>query len=160
MVFDALEELGDELLAHAGELGEVTGFGRGFEAVDVADLAGGPDEGYGFGSHAGEAQEFEHGGFVLLQELFAEGHGAGGEEGLDIGDHAFADARDGQERFGVVREGGELGRLLLYGFSGAAIGADAKGVSCVDLEEGGGFIEEAGDRDIVHEGSSATGRGH
>ncbi len=92
VVFDALEELGDELLAHAGEFGEVTCFGGGFEAVDVADLAGGPDEGYGFGSHAGEAEEFEHGGFVFLEQLFAEGHRAGGEESLDVGDHAFADA--------------------------------------------------------------------
>ncbi len=40
VVFDAFEELGDELFAHAGELGEVAGFGGGFEAVDVADLAG------------------------------------------------------------------------------------------------------------------------
>ncbi len=32
VVFDAFEELGDELFAHAGELGEVAGFGGGFEA--------------------------------------------------------------------------------------------------------------------------------
>ncbi len=31
VVLDALEELGDELFAHAGELGEVAGFGGGFE---------------------------------------------------------------------------------------------------------------------------------
>ena len=109
VVFDALEELGDELFAHAGELGEVAGFGGGFEAVDVADLAGGPDESDGFGAHAGEAEEFEHGGFVFLQELFAEGHGAGGEEGLDVGDHAFADAGDGEELLWGRRRGWRAG---------------------------------------------------
>ena len=38
VVLDAFEELGDELFAHAGELGEMAGFGGGFEGVDVADL--------------------------------------------------------------------------------------------------------------------------
>ena len=80
VVFDALEELGDEFFAHARQLGEMTGLGGGFERVDVGDLAGGPDEGYGLGAHAREAQEFEHGGFVFLQQLFAERHGAGGED--------------------------------------------------------------------------------
>ncbi len=93
VVFDALEELGDELFAHARELGEMAGFGGGFERVDIADLAGGPDEGYGFGAHAGETQEVEHRGPIFLQELFAEGEGSGGEDGLDVGRHAFADAR-------------------------------------------------------------------
>ena len=160
VVFDAFEELGDELFAHAGKLGEVTGFGGGFEAVNVTDLAGGPDESYGFGSHAGETKEFEHGGFVFLQELFAEWHGSGGEEGLDVRKHAFANAGDGEELFGVVCDGGELGGLLLDCLGGAAVGADAEGVGGVDFEERGGFVEEAGDRDIVHseasEASAAT----
>ena len=52
----------------------------------------------------------------------------------------------------------ELGGLLLDGFGGAAVGADAEGVGGVDLEEGGGFVEEAGDRDIVHGGRSVAGR--
>ena len=150
VVLDALEELGDELFAHAGKFGKVAGLGGGFERVDVADLAGGPDEGYGLGAHAGEAEEFEHGGFVFLQELFAERQGAGGEKRLNVGGHALADAGDGEELFGVVGEGGELGGLLLDRLGGTAVGADAEGVGGVDLEEGGGFFEQAGDRDIVH----------
>ncbi len=134
MVLDALEELGDEFFAHAGELGEVAGLGGGFERVDVRDLAGGPDEGYGLGAHAGEAQEFEHGGFVFLQELFAQGDGAGGEESLNVGRHAFADAGDGEELFGIVGESDELCGLLLDCLGGAAIGADAKGIGGVNLE--------------------------
>ncbi len=64
-------------------------------------MQGGPDEGYGLGTHAGKAEEFEHGGFVFLKELFAEGHGAGVDEGDDVSGHAFADAGDGEEGFGV-----------------------------------------------------------
>ena len=153
VVLDALEELGGELFAHAGELVEVAGFGGGFEGVDVGDLEGGPDEGDGLGAHAGEAQEFEHGGLVFGEELFAEGHGAGGDEVADVGGHAFADAGDGEEELWGRRrggEGGELGGLLLDGLGGAAVGADAEGVGCVDFEEGGGFVEEAGDGDVVH----------
>jgi len=43
VVLDTFKQLGDELFAHAGELGEFAGFGGGFKAVDVADLTGGPD---------------------------------------------------------------------------------------------------------------------
>ena len=103
VVLDAFEELGYEFLAHAWELGELAGFGGGFERVDVADLAGGPYQGDSFGAHAREAKEVEHGGFVFLQELFAEGHGAGGDEGADVGGHAFADSGDGEESFGMLR---------------------------------------------------------
>ena len=70
----------------------------------------------------------------------------------NVGGHAFADAGDGEERFGVGRgsEGGELSGLLLDGLGGAAVGADAEGVGGVDLEQCGGFVEQAGDGDIVH----------
>ena len=159
MVFDAFEELGGELLAHAGELVQVAGFGGGFERVDVGDLEGGPDERDGFGSHAGEAEELEHGGAVVGEQLVAQGHGAGGDEVADVGGHAFADAGDGEQRFGVGLgggEGGELGGLLLDGLGGAAVGADAEGVGGVDFEESGGFFEQAGEGDVVH-GSQVLG---
>ena len=41
---------------------------------------------------------------------------------------------------------GELGGLLLDGFGGSTVRADAEGVGGVDLEEGGGFVEKPGDR--------------
>lgn len=47
-------------------------------------------------------------------------------------------------------EGFELGGLLLDGFGGAVVGADAEGVSGIDLEERGGFFEESGDGEVVH----------
>lgn len=162
MIFDAFEEFGDEFFSHARELGEVAGFCCGFEAIDVADLTGGPDESDGFGAHAGETEELEHGGLVFLQKLFAEWHGSGSEKSLDVGDHAFADAGDGEELFGIFGDGGELGGLLLDGLGCAAVGADAKGICGIDLEEGGSFVEESGDRDIVHGlcSESAEGCGH
>ena len=150
VVLDALEELGDELFAHARKLGQVAGLGCGFEAIDIADLAGGPDESDRFWAHAGKTQKVEHGGFVFLQELFAQRKGAGGEDCLNVRDHAFADAGYREELFGIVCESGELGGLLFDSFGCTAVGADAEGVGCVDLEKGCGFIEKAGDRDIVH----------
>ena len=67
---------------------------------------GGPDEGDGLWAHAGEAEEIEHGGLVFVEELFAEGHGAGGDEGDDVGGHAFADAGDGEEELWGRRRAG------------------------------------------------------
>ena len=57
---------------------------------------------------------------------------------------------------GSCDEGGELGGLLLDGLGGAAVGADAEGVGCVDLEQGCGFVEQACDGDVVHEDGSAS----
>jgi hypothetical protein len=85
-----------------------------------------------------------------LQELFAQGEVAGREEGLDVGGHAFAYAGNGEKLFGVISEGGELRRLLFDCLGGTAIGADSEGVSAVNLEQCSGFVEQAGDRDIVH----------
>src|SRR6202012_2874580 len=102
-----------------------------------------------FRTHAGKAQELEYGGFVLLEKLLAERHGSCCEESLDVGDHAFADAGDGEELLGVFADGGELGGLLLDGLGCAAVGADTEGICCVDLEEGSSFVEESGDRNII-----------
>ena len=119
-----------------------------------ATCQGGPDEGDGLGSHAGEAEKLEHGGaYSLVEELVAEGHGAGGDEVADVGGHAFADAGDGEEELGVgfgCGEGGELGGLLLDGFGRAAVGADAEGVGGVDFQESRGLVEETGEGDVVH----------
>ena len=153
VVLDALEELGGELFAHTGKLVEVASLGGGFEGLHIGNLQGGPDQGDGFGAHAGEPEEVEHGGAVAGEELVAEGHGAGGDEVADVGGHAFADAGNGEESFGIgfgSDEGGELDGLLLDGLGGAAIGADAEEVGTVYFEEGGGFVEKAGESDVIH----------
>jgi hypothetical protein len=158
VVFDTLEEFRNELLAHSRKLGKLACLCCGFEAVYIANLTGGPDESDGFWAHARKTQQLEHGGFVFLEELFAKRNGAGGEEGLNVGNHTFADAGDSEQLFGIIGEGGQLGGLLLDSLGGSAVGADAEGVSCVNFEEGGGFVEQAGDRNIVH-GDPVRARG-
>jgi hypothetical protein len=150
VVFDAFEELGDELFAHPWELGEVAGLCGRFERVDVADLARGPDQSYSLWAHARETKEFEHGGPIFLKEFFAKREGAGGKESLDVRDHPFAYTGDSEELLRVIGESGDLNSLLLDGFGRAAIGADAERVGAIDLEQSGSFVEKAGDRDIVH----------
>ena len=52
-----------------------------------------------------------------------------------------------------LEQSGEALRIYhrwLDSLGGTAIGADAEGIGCVNLEEGSGFVEKAGDRDIVH----------
>ena len=51
--------------SEAGELFELAGGDGGFELVDVGDLEDFPEEGDGFRAHAGELEEFEHGGLVF-----------------------------------------------------------------------------------------------
>ena len=158
IVLNAFEELVGKLLAHAGEGQEVAALGGLFEGVDIADAECGVDEGDGLGAHAGKAEQLEHGGLVAAEEFFAQRHGAGGDEVADVGGHAFADARDGEERLGVgvgCGERGELRGLLLYGFGGAAIGANAKGIGCVDLQQCSGLIEQSRKGNVVHKRSKA-----
>ncbi len=110
-----------------------------------------------FGTHAGELEEFEHGGFVFEEQLFAEGEGSGLFDFLDIGGHAFANAGDVEESLRVF--GGEFGELDgggLDGFGGAAVGADAKGIASADFEQVGGLDEEIGYAAIVHGGIIGT----
>jgi len=168
VVLDAFEELDGELFAHAGELEEVAGLGGGLEGVHVSDLEGGPEEGDGLGAHAGEAEEIEHGGAIFCQEFRAEGHGTGRDEVADVGGHAFADAGDAEQGFGVGGltgwwrdESGEGGGVLFDGFGSAAVGADTEGVLAVDLKESGGFVEQASNGDVVHGGLCGrdSGRG-
>ncbi len=73
VVLDAFEELGDEFFAHAGEGGELSGFGGGFEAVDVADLAGGPDEATVFGPMPGRRRRSSMVGLYLRRSSSRRG---------------------------------------------------------------------------------------
>ena len=71
MILDALQQLADELFAHAGKRVELAGLCRRFQGAHIRDLQGGPDQGDDFGAHAWEAKELEHGGAILLEELIA-----------------------------------------------------------------------------------------
>ncbi len=73
VVLDSFEQLGGELLAHAGKAGELAFASGGLESVDVADAERGPDERYGLRAHAGEAQELEHGGRYFVSSSSRRG---------------------------------------------------------------------------------------
>ncbi len=151
MILDAFEQLGNKFFTHARQFGELACLGSGFKAVYIAYLAGRPDKRNGLWTHAGQAEKLQHRGFVLLQQLFAKRKSTGRQKRLDVSGHAFADPRDSKKLFGVIGQCGELRGLLLDSLCSTAVGADAEGISGVDLEESRGFIEESGDRDIVHE---------
>jgi hypothetical protein len=104
------------------------------------------------------AEEVEHGGLVAGEKFVAQGHRTGGDEVANIRGHAFADAWDGEERLWVSfgsGDGRERQCLLLYSLCGAAVGANAKWVSGVDFQQGGGFVEQTRECDVVH--NSALG---
>ena len=158
VVLDALEQLVGELLPHARQRQQVAALGGCFQRVDVGDAERGVEQRDGLRAHAGQAQQLQHGGLVALQQLVAQRHGAGGDQVADVGGHAFADAGNGEQRLGVGvgrGERGELRGLLLDGFRGAAIGADAKRIGGVDLQQGGGFIEQPSEGDVVHRKSKS-----
>ena len=54
IIFDAFAQLFDLLFAHAGKTAETAGFDGFGELVDAGDLRGVPEQGNGFGTHAGE----------------------------------------------------------------------------------------------------------
>ena len=57
---------------------------------------------------------------------------------------------DGQHLLGLADDVGNLLGLSFDGFGGVAVGANAERVSAVDLEQVGGFVENAGDGLVVH----------
>ena len=126
------------------------GFGGSFERVNVRHLKSRPDEGDGLRPHAGKTEEFEHGGLVFEEELFAKRHGPGGDQLYNVGCHALADAGDGEELPGLADKGDELSGLLLDGLGGAAIGTNTKRVRCIYFEQGRSFIEQASNGDVIH----------
>ena len=150
VVVDALAELFNLLCAHAGQAGEAAGFNGLGELVDAGDFGGVPEERDGFGAHAGELEEFQQAGAVFGEQFVAQGQGAGGGDGLQVGGHAFADAGNLEQAGGVGRGGHQVDGGLLGGFGGAAVAADAKAVAAVDLEQVGGLGQQAGHGGVVH----------
>ena len=72
------------------------------------------------------------------------------EQHLEICEHAFADALNCQKFFGFLNQIGYLLRQSFYRFGGVAIGANTEGVLAVDLEQIGGFVEDAGYGFVIH----------
>ena len=147
---DAFAELLDELVADAREVGQAAFVDGDGEVVDGGDAGGFEDKGDGLGAHAGKFEQLKHGGLVAGEQLVTQRHRAVLLDRLDVGDHAFADAGNLEQAFGIVGDGGERDGALLDGFGGATVGADAEGVACADLEQICGFGEELCDGAIFH----------
>ncbi len=87
---------------------------------------------------------------VLLEQFRVQRKLALFEHFLQVYQHAFADAGDGEHFLGFVDQVGNLLGLGLDGFGGVAVGANAKGILAVDFEQIGGFVEYAGDGFVIH----------
>ena len=72
------------------------------------------------------------------------------EHFLQVDHHAFADASDGEHLFRLADEIRDLLRLSFNGFGGIAVRANAERIRSIDLEQVGGFVENAGDGLVVH----------
>ena len=138
------------LFAHARQFADFAFAGEFLYAIEIADLVGAPDEGDGLGPEALNLEQFEHGGTVFLEQLGVDLDVALLKKVLQVGEHAFADAGDGEQLFGLGDQVGDLLRHGLDGLGGVAVGADAEGILAVDFEQVGGLVEDAGDGLVIH----------
>ena len=73
-----------------------------------------------------------------------------GEKIANIGSHAFANTRDGQQCLVVLPDLSKLLIEALNGFSGAAVGAYTERIVTSHLHQVSGFIEDVGNGFVVH----------
>ena len=72
------------------------------------------------------------------------------EKHLQIRQHAFADSRHFEKLLRFMNQVGHLLRQRFNGLRGVAIGANAKRVLPVDLQQIGSFVEKSGYGLVVH----------
>src|ERR1700687_683887 len=77
------------------------------------------------------------------------------EKHLQIGQHSFANARHCKKFFRLLNQVGHLLRQRFNGLRRIAIGAHAKRVLPVDLQQIGSLVENSGDGFVVHSELSA-----
>ena len=154
VVFDGLEQFELVLFAHARQRANLAFARQLLHAFEIADLIGAPDQGNRFRTQALNLEQFEHRGAIFLQQFGVGFDAAIFEEHLQIGQHALADALDCEKFFRLRDQVGNLLRQRLDGFGGVAIGAHAKRVLPVDLEQIGSFVEKSGDGFVVHQSVS------
>ncbi len=150
IVFDRFQQLLFLFRPHARELAYLSFPGQFGHALGVAHLVGAPDEGDGLRAQALDLEQVEHRGVILLEQFCVQREFSLFEHFLQVQQHAFADAGDGEHFLGIVDQVGNLLRLGLDGFGGVAIRADAEGILAVDFEQVGGFVQDAGNGLIVH----------
>ncbi len=159
IVFDGLQQLLFVLFAHARQFADFAFAGQLFDAIEIADLVGAPDQGDGLGPEALNLEQFEHGGTVFLQQFGMDLDCALLKKMLQVGEHALADAGDCQQLFGF---GDQIGNLLgqrLDRLGGIAVGTNAEGILAVDFEQVGGFVENSSDGFVVHKRNNCSACG-
>ena len=87
---------------------------------------------------------------VLLQQLGLHPEFASIQKFLQILQHAFPNAGDCQDLFGIADDVFDLMRVILDGLSGVAVRTNAKGILSVDLQQVSGLKQDIGDGFVVH----------
>src|ERR1700674_1056059 len=150
VVFNRFEQLQFVLLAHARQLADLAFARQLLHALQVAHLMGAPDQGNRLRPQTLNLEEFKHRGAVFFQQLGVRFDAAIFEKHLQIGQHAFANARHRKKFFRLLDQVGHLLRQCFNGLRRIAIGTHAKRVLPVDLEEIGSLVEKSGDGFVVH----------
>ena len=150
VVFDGLQQLLFVLLAHARQFANLAFARKFFYAIDIADLIGAPDQGNRLRSEALDLQQLEHRRVIFLEQFGLHRESAVFEQFLQVDQHAFADAGDGEHFLRFGDDVFDLLGVILDGLSGVAVGADAERILAVDFEQVGGFVEDVGDGFVVH----------
>ncbi len=150
IVLDGFDQLGFVLLTHAREFADFSGACQFLDAVYVADLVGAPDQGDGLGAESLDFQKLEHRRVIFLEQFGLYAELAGVEQFLQVRQHAFADAGNGEHLLGISDDVFDLVRVILDGLRRVAIGTDAEGILAVDLEQVGGLVEDVGDGLVIH----------
>ena len=150
IIFDCLEQLLLVLFSHAGQFADFPFPREFFDAIQIADLEGAPNQGDGLRPEALDFEQLEHGRTIFLEQLGVDLDVAFLKEMLQVGEHAFADAGNCEQLLGLGDQVGDLLRHGLDGLGGVAVGTNAEGILAVDFEQVGGLVEDAGDGFVVH----------
>ena len=150
VIGDAGFQLFKRLLAEAGQGRGAAILKRRFKLLDRPHLQRFPKQRDTFGPHPGQSQQLQHGRLVAREQLFPQRKRAGPLDLLNVGGHALADAGDGEQFFGLVRERAQLDRARFHGFSSAPVRADAERVARSDLEQVRGFVQQGSDLAVLH----------
>jgi hypothetical protein len=136
--------------AHARQFADLAFAGEFFYAINVTDLVGAPDERNRFRSQPLDLQQLKHGGVIFFEQFGLHTEAAIFEEFLQVQQHAFADAGDGENFLGFADDVFDLLGEVFDGLGGVAVGANAEGIGRIDFEQVGGFVEDRGDGFVVH----------
>ncbi len=147
---DRLQNLLLGLLAHTRQRLQLALFGELFDAIDVANFEGAPDELNRFRPESADLQQFEHRGLVFADEFLVLLELAGVADLGEVVGHALADAGDLKKSFLIADEIRHLISEPVDGFGSVAVGADTERVLRVDLHEIGGFVKQGCDGFVIH----------